>query len=158
LSGDDIVSILGGRKGTYERGLQLTSTLSHERYTRSTVDYLSMFLFFLLPLRSPKTRETQTIMSETINIPSEAFTIKRDGEDLVGNGVTNANCNPTQRSVAQLNGQGDQSHVGRIMTLSNVGSYARIEFSQPVSLWAIKGQQIHEKHGKAQLFCHRPTN
>lgn len=46
LSGDDIVSILGGRKGTYERGLQLTSTLSHERYTRSTVDYLSMFLFF----------------------------------------------------------------------------------------------------------------
>lgn len=116
------------------------------------------FFSFLLPLRSPKTRETQTIMSETINIPSEAFTIKRDGEDLVGNGVTNANCNPTQRSVAQLNGQGDQSHVGRIMTLSNLGSYARIEFSQPVSLWAIKGQQIHEKHVKAQLCCHRPTN
>jgi hypothetical protein len=63
-------------------------------------------------------------MSET-NIPSEAFTIKRDGEDFVGNGVTNVNCNPTQRSVAQLNDQGDQSEVGRLMTLSNLGSYAR---------------------------------
>jgi hypothetical protein len=100
LSGDDIVSTLGGCKGTYERWLQLTSALSHERYTRPMVDYLSMFLSSSASLRSPKIREIQAIVSETINIPSEAFTIKRDGEDFVGNGVTNANRNPTQRSCS----------------------------------------------------------
>jgi hypothetical protein len=64
----------------------------------------------------------QTIANETRNIPSEAFTMKRDGEEFLGNGVTNVKQSIDQLRRTQLKDRGDESEVGRLMTLSNLGS------------------------------------
>lgn len=64
---------------------------------------------------------TQTIRTETRNIPGEVLTLKKDGEEFVGNGVTNVNhlrLRRSQLTPKQGSGVVKASLVGRLMTLS----------------------------------------
>ena len=103
-----------GRKGT----LQLVLGVSHE----PRLVILFVYLDLCCSSRVQRMKGIQIIANETRNIPSEAFTMKRDEEEFVGNGVTNVKQSIDQLRRTQLKDRGDESEVGRLMTLSNLGS------------------------------------
>lgn len=111
--------------------MQLVLGLSHEQ----KVGDICVYLGLCCSPRVQRVKDIQAIAGETINIPGEALTIKRDGEEFVGNGVTNVNQLRLRRS--QLKDRGDESEVGRLMTLSELGSASTGILIEPASQYLV---------------------